>query len=90
MSKQKIRFVELCAGIGGMRLGLEMNGWQCVHSSDFDKHAVAIHRLAFGECDLLDVRTADPAIFPEHDVLVAGEDESFERSQHQRCVDVLA
>jgi site-specific DNA-cytosine methylase len=72
MSNQKIRFVELCAGIGGMRLGLEMNGWQCVHSSDFDKHAVAIHRLAFGECELLDVRTADPAMFPEHDVLVAG------------------
>jgi len=72
MKKRAIRFVELCAGIGGMRRGLEMSGWQCVHSSDFDNHAVAIHRLAFGECDLLDVRTADPTMFPEHDVLVAG------------------
>lgn len=67
-----MRYVELCAGMGGTRAGLDRAGWECVFSADNDEDAVEIHRLAFGDCELVDVTQLKPSDIPDHDTLVAG------------------
>jgi DNA (cytosine-5)-methyltransferase 1 len=56
-------FADLCAGIGGFRLGLERAGWKCVFSCDSDKHCAVTYEDNFGApfdaLNILDVRAAD-------------------------------
>ncbi len=66
------RFVDLCAGIGGSRAGLEAAGWACELALDLDIHAVSVHRAVFGNCELGDVRELRPTSIPAHDVLFCG------------------
>ena len=37
-------FIDFCAGIGGGRLGLELNGLQCIGYSEIDKEAVKTYK----------------------------------------------
>lgn len=67
-----MKYVELCAGIGGLRLGLETAGWDTVGAVEWDADAVAVHRTAFGDCREEDVFLLNPEELPEHDVLAAG------------------
>jgi DNA (cytosine-5)-methyltransferase 1 len=68
----KFRFIDLFAGIGGIRLGFQQNGGTCVFSSEFDKHAQQTYRANHGEIPFGDI-TRIPAIeIPSHDVLLAG------------------
>jgi site-specific DNA-cytosine methylase len=67
-----MRFIDLCSGIGGSRAGLEDLGWKSVLSVDSNQNAVAVHRLAFGDCLGLEVSKLDSELLPEFDVLVAG------------------
>ena len=56
-----IRFVDLFAGIGGMRLGFEQCMQErgvnhaCVLSSEIDSHAQETYRMNFGECPQGDI-----------------------------------
>jgi len=72
------RFVELFAGIGGFRLGLEQPevGGQCVLSNEINPYAAAIYRENFGdsssclaEGDILDIASEN---IPHFDCLVGG------------------
>lgn len=65
-------FVDLFAGIGGFRLGLERAGWECAWSNDWDRWACAVYRRHFGEILEADVRSVDPTEIPDADMLVAG------------------
>eukprot|EP00979_Chaetoceros_neogracilis_P004264 scaffold751_cov154-Chaetoceros_neogracile.AAC.5 len=72
----KFTFVELFAGIGGFRMGLEQIGGLCVLASEKDEVARAIYRRQFGshdlvEGDMLDIVSED---FPPNgfDILTAG------------------
>jgi site-specific DNA-cytosine methylase len=67
-----MKYIELCAGIGGARIGLDNAGWECVLAIDLDPEAVEIHKAAFGECIQADVTKFPIKDVPEHDVLVAG------------------
>lgn len=67
-----MQYVELCAGAGGTRLGLEQAGWLCAGSVDSCSAAALVHRMVFGECQLLDVKDARESDFSAFDVLVAG------------------
>jgi DNA-cytosine methyltransferase len=67
-----MRFIDLCAGIGGGRAGFSNIGWECKLSLEIDPCAVAVHRLAFGDCMELDVRNLDVEAVPPYDVLAAG------------------
>ncbi len=76
-STANFTFVELFAGVGGFRLGLETLGGSCVLASERDAMASAFYRRHFGdhgelvEGDILDVVSSD---FPENgfDLLTAG------------------
>ena len=65
------RFVDLFAGIGGMRLGFESIGGQCVYSVEWDRYARQTYSANFGsDPEGGDIRQV--ARLPEHDILLAG------------------
>ncbi len=66
------RFIDLFAGIGGMRLAFESVGGQCVYSSEWDKYAQKTYLANFGDMPEGDITEADETRIPDHDVLVAG------------------
>jgi len=73
------RFIDLFAGIGGLRLGFESIGGECVFTSEWDKFAQKTYRENFDDHpdDHLfagDIRPygAEPDLIPDHDVLLAG------------------
>jgi DNA (cytosine-5)-methyltransferase 1 len=67
---KSFRFVDLFAGIGGMRLGLEAAGGRCVYSVEIDRFARQTYEANFGTCEGSDVRLVEE--LPDHDVLAAG------------------
>ena len=69
---RRLTYVDLCAGIGGMRAGLDAAGWSCRFAVDNNSDAVEVHRRAFGECEFGDVLRIEPRDLPRHDVLVSG------------------
>ena len=65
-------FIDLFAGIGGMRLGFDAVGGRCVFTSEWDKYCQVTYRANFGGVVHGDIRAIDAADIPDHDVLVAG------------------
>lgn len=68
----KFTFIDLFAGIGGMRIGAERAGGVCVFSSEFDKFSQQTyfdnhHEIPFG-----DITKIDENVIPDHDILIAG------------------
>lgn len=66
------KFIDLFAGIGGLRIGFERAGGTCVFSSEWDKYSQRTYAHWFGETphgDIQKIRTKD---IPDHDVLIAG------------------
>jgi DNA (cytosine-5)-methyltransferase 1 len=68
----KFRFIDLFAGIGGMRLGFESAGGTCVFSSEFDRHAQKTYFENHGDFPFGDITKINPKDIPDHDVLLAG------------------
>jgi DNA (cytosine-5)-methyltransferase 1 len=64
------RFVDLFAGIGGFRLGLQELGGKCVYSVEIDRFARRTYAANFAACDAADI--ADVKYLPDHEILVAG------------------
>lgn len=69
---KKITFVDLFAGIGGFRLGLEKENYKCVKSCENDPHACNMYRLNFNDNPSCDITKLDPKTLPDFDVLCAG------------------
>ena len=65
-------FIDLFAGIGGIRQGFEANGGQCVFSSEWDKYAQQSYEANYGEVPHGDITQISVADIPSHDVLAAG------------------
>jgi DNA (cytosine-5)-methyltransferase 1 len=68
----KFTFIDLFAGIGGIRLAYQRVGGKCVFSSEYDKFAKVTYELNFGEVPFGDITKIDEKNIPEHDVLLAG------------------
>jgi len=70
------RFIDLFAGIGGLRLGFEGIGGHCVFTSEWDTNAQKTYAMNFRDNHPLagDIReySEAPERIPEHDVLLAG------------------
>lgn len=70
--KKKYKLVSLFAGIGGIDLGFEFAGFDCIWANDFDKFACQTYRANVGTQIVEgDIRLVKDQI-PDHDVLVGG------------------
>ena len=71
---QKIRFIDLFAGIGGIRLGFEghSNDTECVYSSEWDKYAQKTYEANFSVKPDGDITKVKARNIPDFDVLLAG------------------
>ena len=67
-------FIDLFAGIGGLRKAMESAGGRCVFTSEWDAFAQKTYHANFPDNRPIagDIREVDAASIPEHDVLVAG------------------
>ena len=65
-------FIDLFAGIGGIRLPFEELGYKCVFSSEWDKAACDTYEANFGERPSGDITKIDEKDIPRHDLLLAG------------------
>jgi DNA (cytosine-5)-methyltransferase 1 len=70
------RFIDLFAGIGGLRIGFEGIGGRCAFTSEYDSWARQTYAANFRDNHPLagDIReySDDPCRIPGHDVLLAG------------------
>lgn len=70
--KGKFTFIDLFAGIGGIRLGYQLHGGRCVFSSEWDKDAAKTYYYNFGDRPHGDIQKIDPKTIPDFDILLAG------------------
>lgn len=72
----KLRFVDLFAGIGGIRMGFEAQGGRCVFTSEWNKFAQKTYLANFpqtpGHVFVGDITEADEKDIPDHEILLAG------------------
>lgn len=72
VSKPKFKFIDLFAGIGGIRLAYQNLGGKCVFTSEWNNFAKKTYEANFGEVPFGDITKIDEAAIPDHDVLLAG------------------
>lgn len=72
MDWSNFRFIDLFAGIGGIRLGFESVGGKCVFSSEWDKDACKTYEANFGEYPAGDITQIEAKDIPDFDILLAG------------------
>ncbi len=68
----EFKFIDLFAGIGGIRLGFESVGGKCVFSSEFDADACKTYEANFGEYPSGDITKINACDIPDFDILLAG------------------
>ena len=66
------RFIDLFAGIGGMRLAFEATGATCVFSSEWDKYAQKTYEANFDVLPEGDITLIHETDVPKFDILLAG------------------
>ncbi|MEZ5942494.1 MAG: DNA (cytosine-5-)-methyltransferase [Planctomycetaceae bacterium] len=67
-----MKFIDLFAGIGGLRIAFENAGCHCVFSSEWDRFAQETYRANFGETPAGDIRQIASDEIPQFDILVGG------------------
>ena len=67
-----LTFIDLFAGIGGIRLPFDELGHKCVFSSEWDKAACKTYEANFGDIPHGDITKIKEMEIPEHDLLLAG------------------
>jgi DNA (cytosine-5)-methyltransferase 1 len=68
-----MKFIELFAGIGGFRLGLEKAGHECVWANEILEKPRRIYERNFGhQPDARDIRTVRPDEIPDAELLCGG------------------
>lgn len=74
-SEPAFRFIDLFAGIGGLRRGFEPLGGKCVFTSEWDRYSAATYRAnhPYDDHEVAgDITGIEAADIPEHDLLLAG------------------
>lgn len=66
------RYIDLFAGIGGMRIPFDELGGECVFSSEWDKFAQNTYEKNFGHRPQGDITTISAKSIPSHDLLLGG------------------
>ena len=70
--QKKFRFIDLFAGIGGMRIAFEKSGGKCVFSSEWNKFSQQTYEANFGDVPDGDITKIKAKDIPNHDILVGG------------------
>ncbi|NCN86248.1 DNA cytosine methyltransferase [archaeon] len=70
--RSKFTFIDLFAGIGGIRLAFEKAGGKCIMSSEWDAYAQKTYLENFGEIPLGDISKINEKDIPNHDILCGG------------------
>lgn len=70
--KPKFRFIDLFAGIGGIRLAYQNESGKCVFTSEWNNFAKKTYEANFGEVPFGDITKISEKSIPDHDVLLAG------------------
>jgi DNA (cytosine-5)-methyltransferase 1 len=68
----KFTFIDLFAGIGGIRKAFELNGGHCLFSSEWDRWSQKTYFENFGEMPHGDIHKVKIEEIPDHDILTAG------------------
>lgn len=68
----KFKFIDLFAGIGGIRLAYQNLGGKCVFTSEWNDFAKKTYEANFGEVPFGDITKIQESIIPDHDLLLAG------------------
>ena len=71
-NKKSFKFIDLFAGIGGLRLAFENVGGKCIFSSEIDKQARITYKTNFKETPSGDINKIPSKEIPIHDILLAG------------------
>lgn len=71
-SNKKFSFIDLFAGIGGMRIAFDRAGGHCVYSNEWNKYSQQTYFANFGEQPDGDITQVNEKDIPDHDILVAG------------------
>jgi len=74
--QQAFRFIDLFAGIGGLRRGFDVIGGKCVFTSEWNVYAQQTYRANYddGNNHIMagDLRNVNLKDIPDHDILLAG------------------
>jgi len=65
-------FIDLFAGIGGIRMPFQELGGKCVFTSEWDKFAQKTYAANYGDVPDGDITQIKTSEIPEHDILLAG------------------
>ncbi len=72
MNPKELKFIDLFAGIGGIRLGFQDFFGECVFSSEWDKYAQMTYEANFGHKPAGDITQINEKDIPNFDILLAG------------------
>jgi DNA (cytosine-5)-methyltransferase 1 len=70
--KPPFTFIDLFAGIGGIRLPFQERGGQCIFTSEWDKFSQQTYAANFGDKPDGDITKIPADTIPPHDLLLAG------------------
>lgn len=70
--RDRFRFIDLFAGIGGIRIPFEELGGSCVFSSEWDESAQKMYFANFNHMPCGDITKIRSDEIPSHDILLAG------------------
>lgn len=71
-NKDNFKFIDLFAGIGGIRIPFQNLGGKCVFSSEIDKYAAQTYEANYGEKPSGDITKISANEIPDFDILLAG------------------
>lgn len=69
---KQLRFIDLFAGIGGIRIPFDELGCKCVFSSEWDAQAANTYEANFGSRPAGDITKIEAPSIPRHDILLGG------------------
>lgn len=69
---KKFKFIDLFAGIGGIRIPFDKFNGECVFSSEIDPACQEAYKANFGETPHGDITQINPKSIPNHDILLGG------------------
>jgi DNA (cytosine-5)-methyltransferase 1 len=72
MTKKNFKFIDLFAGVGGIRIPFQELGGKCVFTSEWDKFSQITYEANFGDKPYGDITQIDEKDIPKHDLLLAG------------------